>query len=59
MDINTLRGIATVLALIAFLGVVWWAYSGRQKSRFSDAANSLFSDEEERRHRQSLEEMKK
>jgi len=59
MDINTIRGISTVLALIAFLGVVWWAYSGRQKNRFSNAANSLFSDEEERLHRQSLEEMKK
>ena len=27
MDINTLRSITTVAALVVFLGIVWWAWS--------------------------------
>lgn len=44
-DINTMRGLATVFAMIAFLSVVWWAYSGRQKERFDEAANIPFQDD--------------
>ena len=47
MDINTLRGIGTLLALIAFLGVCWWAYSDKRKRGFDDAANLPFADEED------------
>ncbi len=46
MDINTLRGIATALALIAFVGVWIWAWSSKRKSAFDDAANLPFADEE-------------
>ncbi|MEH6552093.1 MAG: cbb3-type cytochrome c oxidase subunit 3 [Pseudomonadales bacterium] len=46
MDINTLRGIATILAMTAFLGVVWWAYSDKRKKDFSEAANLPFADEQ-------------
>ncbi|MEZ5505835.1 MAG: cbb3-type cytochrome c oxidase subunit 3 [Gammaproteobacteria bacterium] len=45
MDINTLRGIATVLAFAAFIGVCWWTFSGRQKKRFDEAANLPFADD--------------
>lgn len=45
MDINTLRGIATILAMAAFLGVCWWTFSGRQKKGFEDAANLPFADD--------------
>jgi cytochrome c oxidase cbb3-type subunit 4 len=31
VDINTWRGIATVLALIAFIGVWIWAWSKKRK----------------------------
>lgn len=47
MDINTLRGLATVLTMIAFFGVVFWAYSGKRKARFDDAANLPFADRDE------------
>jgi cytochrome c oxidase cbb3-type subunit 4 len=57
--INDLRGITTIMALIAFLAVCFWAYSKRQKQSFSEAANSLFSEEEELLNQRSLEEMKK
>ena len=41
MDINTARSIVTVLTFIAFLGLVWWAWSGRNKAKFDEAAQHL------------------
>jgi len=38
MDINTLRSIVTVLAFIAFVGIVVWAWSRRNQSSFDEAA---------------------
>lgn len=46
MDINTLRGLGTVFALIAFLGICYWAYSARNKQRFDEAARLPFADDE-------------
>lgn len=57
--INELRGISTILALIAFLAVFFWAYSKRQKQRFSEAANLLFDEEDERLNQKTLEEIDK
>jgi cytochrome c oxidase cbb3-type subunit 4 len=45
MDIGTLRGLGTLLVLIAFVSVTIWAYSGRNKARFDEAANLPFADE--------------
>ncbi|MFG6449461.1 cbb3-type cytochrome oxidase subunit 3 [Roseateles sp. BYS180W] len=38
MDINALRSVVTVLLLVAFLGIVYWAYSRRNRERFEDMA---------------------
>ena len=38
MDVNTLRMVVEVLAFIAFLGIVAWAYSGDRRDDFSQAA---------------------
>ncbi len=46
MDINTLRSIVTVLALVAFLGIVVWAWSGRNKARFDEAAQLPFKNKD-------------
>jgi cytochrome c oxidase cbb3-type subunit 4 len=46
MDINTLRGILTALALIAFIAVWVWAWSSKRKSAFDDAANLPFADDD-------------
>ena len=47
MDINDLRSIVTVLSLLTFLAIVWWAYSMKSnKQRFEEAANLPFSDVE-------------
>jgi cytochrome c oxidase cbb3-type subunit IV len=45
MDINDLRSLFTVLALAIFIGIVWWAYSARQKHAFDEAAKSVFDDD--------------
>lgn len=44
MDINDLRGLATVLCMIGFLAVVYWAYSPSRKARFDEAARLPFAD---------------
>ncbi len=47
------------MVLIAFFGVVWWAYSGRRKKRFEDDANSIFDEEEQKLHDASVKEVDK
>ena len=42
MDVNTLRSIATVLSLVAFIGIVVWAYSRRRAADFEQAAKLPF-----------------
>ncbi|MBL8416258.1 MAG: cbb3-type cytochrome c oxidase subunit 3 [Propionivibrio sp.] len=47
MDINDLRSLVTVVFLVTFLGIVWWAYGLKgNKKRFEEAANLPFADEE-------------
>ncbi len=45
MDINDLRSIFTVLAFIAFAGIVWWAYSDRRKATYDEAARMPLDDD--------------
>ena len=47
MDINTLRGIATIFAMVAFIGVALWAYSSYKKKDFDEAAQLPFADEDD------------
>ena len=45
-DINwvgILGSITTVVAFVAFLAIVAWAYSGRRKAAFEAAANAPFA----------------
>lgn len=46
MDVNDLRTIITTVSFVLFAGIVYWAYSGRQRARFDDAANLPFADAE-------------
>lgn len=46
MDINTLRGLSTILVMIVFIGICLWAFSSRKKKDFDDAANLPFEDDE-------------
>jgi cytochrome c oxidase cbb3-type subunit 4 len=45
MDTNDLRSAVTVLSLVIFLGIVWWAWSKRNQSGFDEAAQLPFKDE--------------
>ena len=46
MDINDLRGLSTVLCLIGFAAVVYWAYGPSRKTYFEDAAQLPFDESE-------------
>lgn len=45
MDINELRSLFTVLAFVAFMGIVWWAYSDRRKATYDEAAKLPLDDD--------------
>lgn len=44
MDAGDLRGIATILCMVAFFAVVVWAYSPSRKARFEQDAQLPFAD---------------
>jgi len=46
MDINDLRGLSTLFLMIAFIGLCFWAYSGKRKKTFDEATLLPFADEE-------------
>lgn len=45
MAYGILHGIITLILMLIFSGIVWWAYSKKQKRRFDEAANLPFADE--------------
>ncbi len=54
MDFSTLEALKptlisyqTLMLLVMFIGLVWWAYGKRRKDRFDAIANSIFDDESE------------
>lgn len=46
MDKIMLHSIWTVVLLVVFVGIVWWAWSGKRKEAFREAANLPLEDEE-------------
>ncbi len=46
MDINTLRGLSTILVMIVFVGICLWAFNSKKKKDFDDASNLPFQDDE-------------
>ncbi|MDP1527369.1 MAG: cbb3-type cytochrome c oxidase subunit 3 [Rhodocyclaceae bacterium] len=47
MDINDLRAIATVMLFVAFIAIVVWAYSGKRKQAFDEAALLAVGEDDE------------
>jgi cytochrome c oxidase cbb3-type subunit IV len=45
MDVNDLRSLTTLLMFAAFIGIVAWAWNGRRRARFDDAAQLPFADD--------------
>ena len=46
MDQGILQGIGTILAMLAFGGIVWWTFSKHKKKDFDEAANLPFEEGE-------------
>jgi len=45
MDINDLRSLTTVIMLVGFAGIGWWAYSAKYKQAFEEAAQLPLDDD--------------
>ena len=46
MDQGTMQGIGTILAMVAFLAVCWWAFSKHKKKDFDEASRLPFDEHE-------------
>jgi cytochrome c oxidase cbb3-type subunit 4 len=46
MDINDLRSAVTVISLLAFVGIIVWAWSRKNRAAFDEAAQLPFADEQ-------------
>ena len=46
MDVNDIRSVLTVVALATFLGIVFWAYHGKSRKQFDEAAQLPFADDD-------------
>jgi len=46
VDINDFRSLLTVLGLLCFLGIAAWAYSGKARKGFDEAAQIPFTEED-------------
>jgi cytochrome c oxidase cbb3-type subunit 4 len=42
---GTIRGLGTVVVMVAFIGLALWVYSPRRKAEFDDARLLPFADE--------------
>lgn len=47
MDFNDARSAMTVLAMLTFVGIVWWAFGRGRKAAFDEAAALPFSEEDQ------------
>jgi len=53
MSFTFLQSVWSIVVLITFLGIVAWAYSGKRKSSFDEAARLPFDDAPPGDHRNS------
>ena len=47
MDIGTIRGLGTLVVMVAFIGLALWVFSPRRKAEFDDATMLPFADDPE------------
>lgn len=45
LDVNTMRSLTTVVSFAAFLAIIAWAFSRKNRQSFDDAAALPFADE--------------
>jgi cytochrome c oxidase cbb3-type subunit 4 len=46
MDANLIQVIWTLVVLVLFVGIVIWAWSGKRKQDFDEAANMPFDEDD-------------
>ncbi len=46
MSFTFIQSIWTIVVMVTFLGIVVWAYSGKRKSAFDEAARLPFEDDQ-------------
>jgi cytochrome c oxidase cbb3-type subunit 4 len=46
MDDSLIQSIWTLVVLVLFVGIVIWAWSGKRKQEFDEAANIPFDEED-------------
>ena len=56
MDQGIAGSIFTVVVFVSFVGVVWWAFNGRNKRKFDEAANLPFADEDKEESQKNKQE---
>ena len=47
MDINTFRGLMTLVLMLLFLGIAAWAWSSKRRQDFDEAARLPLEDEDQ------------
>jgi cytochrome c oxidase cbb3-type subunit IV len=45
MDLNDVRILWTLLSFLGFVGIMIWAFSGKRKQQFEEAARLALDDE--------------
>jgi len=46
MDYSIIQSVWTIVVLVLFVGIVVWAWSGKRKQRFDEAANIPFDEDD-------------
>jgi cytochrome c oxidase cbb3-type subunit IV len=46
MELSLLRALVTLISFAVFTGIVYWAFNGRNRARFDEAAHLPFSDDD-------------
>ena len=46
MDTSLILSIWTIVVMVLFIGIVLWAWSGKRKQRFDEAANIPFHEDD-------------
>ncbi len=49
MDLHDIRAIFTVIMFVMFIGIVFWAWSNKRRSAFTEAANLPLNEPEQPR----------
>ena len=45
MDFTFIQSVWTIVVMVVFIGIVIWAWSGKRKQQFDDAANIPFNED--------------